>query len=152
MSRVNPPVTGVVVIVLSLVTALMVLGFLLVEGFKALRNRGEEPDVLDEDTRGRIDGDLPCGCPGMTAVGPDTWVRAATTSCSRCGWLSCPQHAGATHLCDPIRKWQEVALPKAEAARVNAAFAGLVNADLRELRRVDEDLARFYVMGDGDGR
>lgn len=40
-------------------------------------------------------------------------------------------------------------LPVAEAARINAAFAGLINSDLRaELRRVDEDLARFYVIGE----
>jgi hypothetical protein len=39
-------------------------------------------------------------------------------------------------------------LPVAEATRINAAFAGLINSDLRELRRVDEDLARFYVNGD----
>lgn len=72
---------------------------------RALIRRGEMsgPDDLDDVLRAQIDGDvepLACGCP-RTPDGP-------TAHCVGCGWVTCVDHAGATHLCESARlhDWQ----------------------------------------------
>jgi len=139
-------VVRVILVVLTATVAASILLFALYHGGRLLFGRGEvasTPDDLDDVLRGRIDGDdgLPCGCPKTMPV---------TARCRRCGWKSCLAHAGATHWCEPEpgRQWQDSPLPPREAKQVNGVFAALVNSDLADLRRVDQDLAQYYVIGD----
>lgn len=139
--------------ILAGVTIVVAVGLLAmtVRHGRPLFGRGETadvPDDLDDVLRARIDGDeayaadqLPCGCPLTMPV---------TARCRRCGWRSCLAHAGATHWCEPEpgRQWQDSPLPPREAKQVNGVFADLVNSDLADLRRVDQDLAQYYVIGD----
>ena len=113
----------------------------------ARRFKRAVPDDLNDTLRGRIDGDgeayaedlLSCGCP----------FNGVTYGCLHCGWRSCFEHQGATHLCerDPIVGWQNAPLPAHEAKRVDRAFADLVSG-LADLNHVDTQLSRYYLIGD----
>lgn len=162
-------ITGVAVLVgLLLALPFIVLGWLvllLAKLFQILTRRevdglsdGGEPDALTEELARRIDGPdaavvgriltaladeesvLNCGCLDIA------WPQHA---CKRCDWRTCLGHAGAHHYCVGDELPQRGApLPAAVEASVNDAFARLINRSLGDLKRTDEDLARFYLIGD----
>lgn len=115
---------------------------------------GGEPDALTPELRDEIDGaarvlserldverELDCGCPRDTDP---------KTECVKCGYTSCQPHSPMRHYCvDDELPRRGAALPPAVAASVNAAFAAVVGgSDLADLRAVDEDLAKYYLIGD----